>query len=62
MNLCSDGHDEIAYEGRDCPFCDLQNELNDTKNELDDTKSELAQVQEQLDEVQKELNEYLKIE
>lgn len=21
MNICSDGHPEICFEGRDCPFC-----------------------------------------
>ena len=21
MNLCSDGHDEVCYEGRNCPVC-----------------------------------------
>ena len=21
MNLCDDGHDEVCYEGKKCPFC-----------------------------------------
>lgn len=23
MNVCNDGHEEVAYEGRHCPVCDL---------------------------------------
>lgn len=23
MNLCSDGHEEVCYEGRRCPACDV---------------------------------------
>ena len=26
MNLCSSGHDEICYEGRNCPVCVLISE------------------------------------
>jgi len=39
MNLCSGSHynihDEICYEGRNCPFCEKINELNDVQSELD---------------------------
>lgn len=27
MNLCSEGHDEICYEGRRCPVCELKNDF-----------------------------------
>lgn len=30
MNLCSDGHDEVCYEGRDCPACLINKELIET--------------------------------
>ena len=23
MNLCSEGHDEVCYDGRNCPVCEL---------------------------------------
>ena len=49
MNLCNNDHDEVCYEGRNCPACDKIKELNeeiedlkdkvqDLKNELNDTK------------------------
>ena len=27
MNLCSDGHEKICFEGRICPLCDMRDEL-----------------------------------
>jgi hypothetical protein len=27
MILCSEGHDEICYEGRSCPACELKDNL-----------------------------------
>jgi hypothetical protein len=29
MNLCSKIHDEVCYEGRRCPACDVIDERND---------------------------------
>lgn len=31
MNICSEGHEEICYEGRCCPLCDLKDELDGNK-------------------------------
>lgn len=28
MTLCTAGHDEICYEGRSCPLCDVIEEMN----------------------------------
>ena len=27
MDICSNGHDEVCYEGRKCPVCELKNDL-----------------------------------
>jgi len=35
MNLCSDNHDEICYEGRYCPLCDMRDELDESITELE---------------------------
>lgn len=42
MNLCNDDHDEVCYEGRKCPLCDMRDTkdaeigiLNDKVNELE---------------------------
>ncbi len=33
MDLCSDGHDEVAYEGRGCPVCEI---IEEKYNEIED--------------------------
>ncbi|MFA6281884.1 MAG: hypothetical protein WCY05_05230 [Candidatus Omnitrophota bacterium] len=42
MNLCSENHDEICFEGRKCPLCEmkdeLENEIQDLKEKLEDNK------------------------
>ena len=47
MELCSDYHEEIVYEGRRCPLC----VANKTIEELED-KNRL--LQEQLDDLESE--------
>ena len=27
MELCSDNHEEICYEGRECPLCEVKDDL-----------------------------------
>ena len=34
MNLCSDSHDEICFEGRKCPFCEFRSEMFDDIEKL----------------------------
>jgi len=42
MELCSDDHDEICYDGKECPVCSIREELedyiSDLEQELDDIK------------------------
>ena len=32
MELCSDNHQEVAYEGRNCPVCEI---ISDYENQID---------------------------
>lgn len=44
MNLCDDGHDEVCYEGKYCPACELNRELLETiedRNKLSERVEEL---------------------
>ena len=41
MNLCDDGHDEICYDGRNCPFCEMMASKDATIDELFSRVSEL---------------------
>ncbi len=49
MNLCSSGHEEVCFESRKCPGCEVVDELNEVKRELlnlqadyEDLKKELS--------------------
>lgn len=49
MNLCSEDHDEICYEGRICPLCDALEDADITQEEMqkeiDQLKSELEDLE-----------------
>jgi hypothetical protein len=34
MDLCSSGHDEICYDGRGCPACELLRRIDSLENEV----------------------------
>ena len=39
MNLCSDNHDEICFEGKDCPMCAVILEKEELEKELEEVKN-----------------------
>jgi len=41
MNLCSRNHDEVCFEGKNCPACEVIDELNSKIHELEIRLSEL---------------------
>lgn len=46
MNLCSDGHEEVCYECRQCPVCEKIDEIGDLENEIADLEQQLKDAQE----------------
>ena len=42
MNLCSNKHDEICFEGRNCPLCEKIEEYKEWIERLEDKISELG--------------------
>ncbi len=56
MNLCSDGHDEVCFDGRSCPVCDIISEKDEKINELETTililKEETQSTQEMSDKIE----------
>ncbi len=52
MNLCSDNHEEICYEGRNCPLCaaksDLSDEIKTLKQTIDDQEERIAELEEEI--------------
>lgn len=41
MNLCSEKHDEICFEGRKCPLCEAMIEIECLKDECDKREEEI---------------------
>ena len=41
MNLCSDGHEEVCYECRNCPVCDGLKEAEKESDRLQDIIDDL---------------------
>lgn len=54
MNLCSNDHDEVCYEGRQCPVCDL---LTDKGKEIDQAQDEISNLQDRITDLCAELAE-----
>lgn len=42
LNICSEGHSEVCYEGNRCPACDLQ---LDMQGEIDDLKDQVSELE-----------------
>ena len=42
MNLCSEGHDEVCYESRHCPVCEVRDDLN---IEIETLKSNIGDLE-----------------
>lgn len=45
MELCSEGHEEVCYEGRKCPACaikeDLEEQLQNVQEDLKNAEAEI---------------------
>lgn len=44
MNLCNDGHEEICYEGRNCPVCESKKEIDRLERETEDLRDEIKEM------------------
>ena len=44
MNLCDDGHDEVCYDGRDCPVCEVLKKMSDMEDEIYDLKETIEDL------------------
>jgi len=49
MNLCSNNHDEICHDSRNCPLCALREEKDSEIAALTDRVDELAKIREEQD-------------
>ena len=44
MYLCSSGHEEIVHEGRKCPLCSANSEIQDLEQAINELKDEIAEL------------------
>jgi len=52
MNICSEDHEEIVHEGRDCPLCSAIEEINSLEEQVgkeEEANSELRATIEKLE-------------
>ena len=50
MDLCSDGHDEVCYDGRKCPACELHEEtVKEHESDMESLQSQIDELKEQLE-------------
>ena len=45
MDLCDDGHNQVCYEDRNCPACQMKDERDDLQTKLDTALDEIAELQ-----------------
>lgn len=49
MELCSDNHEEICFEGRTCPYCDMlekkDEEIQELKDKVEKLKDEIYDLE-----------------
>jgi inorganic pyrophosphatase len=69
MNLCDDGHDEVCFDSRHCPVCEiikdnedyterLQDEIKDLRQQLTDAETEQARYMDLFNEVKSAYPEF----
>ena len=57
MQLCSDRHEEICYEGRVCPMCDLMQEKNQCEELAIKYQTAIEKLDERIGNLETELEE-----
>lgn len=58
MNLCDDGHDEVCFDGRHCPVCEI---IKDDKHYIDQLKETIDDLTQQLTDAETEQARYMEI-
>ena len=55
MYLCSNYHDEICYDERNCPYCktldDHQADIGDYEKQIDELKDEIDELKDEIKEI-----------
>lgn len=54
MNLCSDEHDEICYEGRKCPACAV---IKEKQEEIDSLEAQVEKLEDKVGDLEGEVRD-----
>lgn len=57
MNICVKHSADIAFEGHDCPACDLQDKLDDLESEVSNLKDEMIDLRQENSELESQLED-----
>jgi predicted nuclease with TOPRIM domain len=52
MELCSSGHDEVCFEGRNCPACALAGERDEKQGEIEKLQERIETLETELEKVE----------
>jgi uncharacterized protein YceH (UPF0502 family) len=48
MELCSEGHDEICYDEKSCPACDLKNDRDYFEAEVSKLEQKITELEDKI--------------
>lgn len=52
MELCSNGHDEVCYDCKECPVCEMEaskdKRINELEKEVSNLENDIYELQKQL--------------
>jgi hypothetical protein len=48
MTLCDDGHDEVCYDGRNCPVCEELKKISDMEDKIYDLEEQIKDLKERI--------------
>jgi len=54
MELCSEGHEEVCFEGRTCPVCEKMDEIKDLENEVEALTTKVENLENDIKEMEEE--------
>lgn len=49
MNLCSNHHQEVCYEGRTCPVCEI---ITEKDEKIEDLQKEIRELNQQISDME----------
>lgn len=53
MYLCSEGHDEVAHEGKNCPACHWKQKFSDMEDKVFDLETQIDTLESDLEDCER---------